>query len=84
MIAVKLGFNPPDYLDNLIRGKPTESVTTSSPLEVQLASLASGLAEVGALRMDVAGLTDVIQEMDRKIDVLIGRQNPPDEDSSSD
>ena len=88
VIAVSLGFSPPYYLDNLIRGKVTENVTIGSPLEVHLASR---LAEVGVLRTDIAGLTEnvaglanAVHGMDRKIEMLIGRQHLSDENPSSD
>jgi hypothetical protein len=37
--------------------------------------LVDGLAEIDALRQDVAGLKDIVYEIDRKIDLVIGSQH---------
>ena len=62
---------PWDYLVNILNGRSDKNVAPESPLEMHLAALADGLAEIGALRRDVAGLTDVVHEIDRKIDLVI-------------
>lgn len=62
---------PWDYLVNIVDGRPDKNVA-ESPMERQLAKLADQLGEIGALRRDVAGLADVVQKIDRKIEVAIG------------
>jgi hypothetical protein len=65
---------PWDYLVNILNGKSDKNVTPKSPLETHLAKLADGLAEIDALRQDVAGLTDIVHEVDRKINLVIESQ----------
>lgn len=56
--------------------KATEKAPGSaSPLEVHLAKLAAGVAGVGALREEVANLSDVVHRIDGKID-MIAQQLP--------
>jgi hypothetical protein len=66
---------PWDYLVNILSGKSDKNVTPKSPLETHLAKLADELAEIDALRQDVAGLKDIVYEIDRKIDLVIGSQH---------
>lgn len=63
---------PWDYLVNILNGRADRNVTAESPMETQLAKLVGGLAEIDALRQDVAVLKDIVHEIDRKIDVVIG------------
>ena len=67
---------PWDYLVNILSGRSDKNVAPESPLETHLATLAGGLAEIDALRQEVAGLKDVIHEIDRKIDLVIEAQHP--------
>jgi transcriptional regulator with XRE-family HTH domain len=74
-ISAVLGW-PPDYLTNILRGEPGKNVTPVSQLEAHLARLAEG---IGALREDVAGLKDVVHEIDEKIEVIYkARRSPGD------
>lgn len=57
---------PWDYLVNILDGRPDRNAVTS-PLEIHLAKLAEQFAEIGALRDDVAGLTDIVQEINGKL-----------------
>jgi hypothetical protein len=66
---------PWDYLVNILSGKQDKNVTPKSPLETHLAKLADGLAEIDALRQGVAGLTDIVYEIDRKINLVIKSQH---------
>ena len=66
---------PWDYLVNILSGKPDKNVTPASPLETHLAKLVDELAEIDALRQDVAGLKDIVHEIDRKIDLVIGSRH---------
>jgi hypothetical protein len=66
---------PWDYLVNILNGRPDKNVTPESALETHLAKLAGRLAEIDALRQDVAGLKDIVHEIDRKIDVVIEPQH---------
>jgi hypothetical protein len=67
---------PWDYLVNILSGRSDKNVAPESPLETHLATLAGRLAEIDALRQEVAGLKDVIHEIDRKIDLVIEAQHP--------
>ena len=62
---------PWDYLLNIVNGRPDQNVATS-PLEKHLAKLAAQFAEIEALRRDVAELTDIVHEIDRKLDGASG------------
>jgi hypothetical protein len=66
---------PWDYLVNILSGKSDMNVTPRSPLETHLAKLADGLAEIDALRQDVAGVKDIVHEIDRKIELVIESQH---------
>ena len=69
---------PWDYLVNILSGTSDKNVTPKSPLEAHLAKLAGEIAEIDALRQDVAGLKDIVYEIDRKIDLVIGSQHASD------
>ena len=60
---------PWDYLVNILNGRSDKNV--ASPLERHLAAMADRLAEMGELREDVAGLVDIVHEIDGKIDLVI-------------
>ena len=75
---------PWDYLVNILNGRPDKNVTVKSPLETHLAKLVDGLAEIGALRQDVAGLKDIVHEIDKKIDVVIGSRHTSRDGAQSD
>jgi transcriptional regulator with XRE-family HTH domain len=81
-ISAVLGW-PTDYLVNILDGEADENSPPESPLETHLAKLANGLAEVSALREDVAGLKDVIHKMDKKIDVLAEDRRSSDDGRSA-
>jgi len=66
---------PWDYLVNILSGKSDKNVTPQSPLETHLAKLVDGLAEIDALRQDVAGLNNIVHEIDRKISLVIESQH---------
>jgi len=66
---------PWDYLVNILNGKSDKNVTPKSPLETHLAKLADELTDIDALRQDVAGLKDIVYEIDRKIGLVIGSQH---------
>ena len=66
---------PWDYLVNILGGKSDKNVTPQSPLETHLAKLVDELPEIDALRQDVAGLKDIVYEIDRKIDLVIESQH---------
>ena len=81
-ISMALGW-PPDYLSNILIGEADKNVPAESPLEANLAKLAegiaAGLAEIGALRNDVAGLIEVVHKIDEKLGKMAGaRQSPAD------
>lgn len=57
---------PWDYLVNILDGRPDRNLTPS-PMEMHLARLADQFAEIGALRDDVAGLTDIVYEINGKL-----------------
>jgi transcriptional regulator with XRE-family HTH domain len=61
---------PPDYLVNILHGDADKNVAPESPLETYLAKLALGLAEIGALREDIAGLKEIVDRIDKKLDVM--------------
>jgi hypothetical protein len=75
---------PWDYLVNILNGRSDKNVTIKSPLEAHLARLVDGLAEIDALRQDVAGLKDIVHEIDKKVNVVIeswhtsGEKSQPD------
>jgi len=46
-----------------------------SPLETHLVKLVDGLAEIDALRADIAGLTDIVHQVDRKVNLVIETQH---------
>lgn len=62
---------PWDYLVNILNGRPEKNVV-NSPLEKHLAKLVDRLGEIDALRRDIAGLTDIVHEVERKIDIAAG------------
>lgn len=62
---------PWDYLVNILDGRSDKNVAPKSPLETHLVKLVEGLAEIDALRADVAGLTDIVHEVDRKVNLVI-------------
>jgi hypothetical protein len=66
---------PWDYLVNILDGRSDKNATPKSPLEKHLVKLVDGLAEVGALRADVAGLKDIVYEVDRKVNLVIESQH---------
>ena len=66
---------PWDYLVNILDGRSDKNVMPKSPLETHLAKLVDGLAEIDALRQDVSGLTDIVHEIDRKINLVIESQH---------
>jgi hypothetical protein len=66
---------PWDYLVNILNGRPDKNVTPKSPLETRLAELADGLGEIEVLRRDVAGLKEIVHEVDRKINLVIEFQH---------
>lgn len=68
---------PWDYLVNILNGRADKNVAPESPLETHFATLADARTEIGALRQEVAGLKDVIHEIDRKIDLVIESQHAP-------
>lgn len=68
---------PPDYLVNILHGEAHKNVIPESPLEIHLAKLAEGLAEIGALRQDIAGLKEIVHKIDKKIDVMTDPRQPP-------
>ena len=70
---------PWDYLVNILNGSADRNAAVKSPMETQLAGLVDGLAEIGALRQDVAVLTDVVHEINGKIDVVIGPRHRSDD-----
>jgi hypothetical protein len=74
---------PWDYLVNILNDRADKNVTAQSPLETHLAKLAEGLAEIDVLRQDVAVLVDIVHEIDRKIDVVVGSQQASGEGSQS-
>jgi len=53
-------------------------------METHLAKLVDGLAEIDALRQDVAVLKDIVHEIDKKIDVVIGSRSTSGDDSQPD
>lgn len=57
---------PWDYLVNIVNGRADKNAATS-PLEKHLAKLADGFAEIGALRLEVARVADIVHGIDRKI-----------------
>lgn len=61
---------PWDYLVNILDGRLDKNVA-KSPLENHLAKLVDRFAEIDALREDIAGLKDIVHEIDRKLDVTI-------------
>jgi transcriptional regulator with XRE-family HTH domain len=65
---------PPDYLVNVLHGEADKNVKAESPLEIQLAKLANGLA----------GLTEIVHQIDGKIDVIMGPRHSPGEGTKSD
>ena len=79
VIAVVLGW-PLDYLVNILHGEADKNLVPESPLESHLADLAHGLAEIGALREDVAGIKGLVERIDEKIDVAIEAQRSPDDE----
>ncbi len=62
---------PWDYLVNVLNGGTDTNATAKSPLETQLAKLVDGLADIDALRHDVAVLHDIVHAIDGKIDGVI-------------
>jgi hypothetical protein len=74
---------PWDYLVNILDDRADKNVTTQSPLETHLVKLAGGLAEIDVLRQDVAVLIDVVHEIDKKIDVVVGSRQSPGDGSQS-
>ena len=66
---------PWDYLVNILDGRSEKNVRPRSPLETHLVKLADGLAEIDALRADIAGLTDVVHQVDRKVNLVIELQH---------
>ena len=60
-----------DDLINILHGKADAIAPVKSPMERQLAQLVEEMAQLGALREDVAVLKDVIQRIDEKIDLII-------------
>jgi hypothetical protein len=66
---------PWDYLVNILDGRSDKNVTPKSPLETHLVKLVDGLAEIDGLRADVAGLTDIVYEVDRKVNLVIESQH---------
>lgn len=62
---------PWDHLVNILNGRADRNVTVRSPLEADLAKLVDGLADIDALRQDVAVLKDIIHKIDKKIDIVI-------------
>ena len=60
-----------DHLVRILNGEADASVPFESPMERRLAEMANGMAEIGALRADVATLKDIIRRIDEKIDVII-------------
>ena len=62
---------PWDYLVNILNGNAGRNATAKSPMETQLAKLVDGLADIDALRQDVAVLGDIVHEIDGKIEVVI-------------
>jgi len=75
---------PWDYLVNILNGRADRNVTAKSPMETHLAKLVDGLAEIDALRQDVAVLKDIVHEIDKKIDVVIGSRSTSGDDSQPD
>ena len=66
---------PWDYLVNILDGRSDKNVMPKSPLETHLVKLVDGLAEIDALRADVAGLTDIVHQVDRKVNLVIESQH---------
>jgi len=66
---------PWDYLVNILDGRSDKNVAPKSPLETHLVKLVDGLAEIDALRADVAGLADIVHEVDRKVSLVIESQH---------
>lgn len=73
-ISAVLGW-PYDYLDNILLGEPQKNV--ESPLEKHLAELVVSLAELAALRADMAVLIEAVHRIDEKTDVMIAPRRPP-------
>ena len=51
------------------------SLLNRRPNGPQCERLVDGLAEIDALRADVAGLTDIVHEVDRKVSLVIESQH---------
>jgi DNA-binding transcriptional MerR regulator len=57
-----------DYLMNILRGEPEKNVLIRRPVEVNLERLLR--AEVDSVKEEVAGLMDILERIDKKIDVV--------------
>ena len=75
---------PWDYLVNILNGRADRNVTARSPMETHLAKLVDGLAEIDVLRQDVTVLKDIVHEIDKKIDVVIGSRHTSGDGSQPD
>jgi hypothetical protein len=80
LIAVSAVLEWPwNYLINILDGRPDKNVPPESPAEAYLAKIAAERAEIAAIRAELARLTDVMYEVDRKLDQAIESQHPSDE-----
>ena len=57
-----------DYLMNILHGEPEKNVLIRRPVEVNFERLLR--AEVDPMREQIAGLRDIVERMDKKIDVV--------------
>lgn len=82
-VAMSAGLEWPwDYLVNILHGAADQNVKVKSPLETHLAKLADGMAQIEALRQEVAGLKDVIHEFDAKLDAVARERRSAGQDAA--
>src|ERR1700753_1965702 len=73
---------PIDYLDNILKGTPQRNAVSLSPLEQNLAQLARKLTDIDTLRENVSELTDIIHQIDKKMDIMIAVHHDPAQDGA--
>ena len=81
-LSAALGLNS-QYLHNVISGNAVRNAISESPPEEVFARMTfDRLAEV-ASKSDVVALSDTVHDIDTKIDVIISRLGPGDDDLGS-
>ena len=68
-----------DYLINILRGEPEKNVIIRRPIEVSLERLLR--AEVGSVKEEIAGLRDLVEHINKNIEILAEMCRPSADDA---